>query len=78
MGGLSSKSEAVPGGQTATACGRSGERCSRDSSLRDCGESGFAKKKLHQGPIVSLCALQHDCILSGGADKVHHFLMIAT
>ena len=68
MGGHSSKALTVPGSQHSSTSPRDGSRC---SSSQPEGVSAAAHSRLHEGPILSLCAVRHDHLLSGGKDKVH-------
>ncbi len=70
MGGHSSKVVTVPGGSQL----KDANKYSSDSHPEDV--SAATHSRLHQGPILSLCALGRDSLLSGGKDKVLYILVI--
>lgn len=66
MGGNSSKSEVDP--HTATTQDYRG--ASNSDTISSETEGVAAGSRVHQGPIHSICPLDHDTLLSGGVDKV--------
>ena len=74
MAPLASVQDSSMGGQSSKAAGDHPASAAPDSlggkELDEGNSSACAVRCVHTGPILSLCSLGQDSILSGGADKV--------